>query len=250
MVKKEKVVSVNVNVVSPDVTDLELPSVQEAFVINTHDDLVKYKSLQDSYKTHIKNIALRFDKTRKSAHKAWQDICALEKDFKEPFEKAIDQIEKNGITFLKKVQKEEEDAKKLEQANKAKEILDEARGLDETQKNIDILKTIGEDSLAQKLEAELNNKKQDLSNALHSTLQQTSETDLKDLAVGVKTRTTYKVEVTDKMALIKAIAEGKLSADLVDVNTSAIQELAKGMTGDGIEVCAGVVLRKNIGFTK
>lgn len=46
---------------------------------------------------------------------------------------------------------------------------------------------------------------------------------------GVSTRTTYKAEVTDKAALIAHIAANPQFANLLDVNTSALNQMAKAM---------------------
>lgn len=46
---------------------------------------------------------------------------------------------------------------------------------------------------------------------------------------GISRKTTWKGEITDKMALIKAVAEGKAPATLVDINESVLNQMARAM---------------------
>jgi hypothetical protein len=49
---------------------------------------------------------------------------------------------------------------------------------------------------------------------------------------GISTRTTWSGEVTDKMALIKAVAEGRAPATLLDVNMPALNQMARALKGE------------------
>ncbi len=50
--------------------------------------------------------------------------------------------------------------------------------------------------------------------------------------VGISTREVWKAEVTDKEALIKYIAANPACLNLVDINTSAVNQMAKAMKGN------------------
>lgn len=59
---------------------------------------------------------------------------------------------------------------------------------------------------------------------------------------GISTRTTWGGKVTDKMALIKAVAAGQAPASLLDVNMPALNQMARALKGEmnfpGVEAVA------------
>jgi hypothetical protein len=53
-----------------------------------------------------------------------------------------------------------------------------------------------------------------------------------DKAQGISTRQNWKAEVTDKMALVQAVAAGKLPISMLDVNMTSLNAIAKATKGE------------------
>jgi hypothetical protein len=70
--------------------------------------------------------------------------------------------------------------------------------------------------------------------------------DNKVKVAGISTRTTWSGEVTDKMALIKAVAEGNAPATLLEVNMPALNQMARALKGEMIYPGTKAVATQNI----
>jgi hypothetical protein len=148
------------------------------------------------------------------AHKGIKDL------FKPPLvflKKAEVKIKESMVVYDRKV----ETARKLEE-KRLQDIAEkeEKRLLKLTEKKIERAEASGKTERVEELKEEIETAPQ----AIAPTLAVKAPA-----ASGISYKTTWSGEVTDKMALIKAVAAGKAPETLLDVNTKTLNQMARSM---------------------
>lgn len=203
----------------------------EALKINDQTDVEKSVELERGLKDNKKAIEEGFKPIVEEAHRIHKALTAKRGAFLKPIEDALLLIQRKRNTFLAeqerirreqeaallKAQKEAEEAERLRQAELA-----EARGDNEG------------------AEAILSGQA-----VVHTPFIPSAPEATQVKTEGLVTKTIYKAECTDKMALIKAIASGRTELlDLLVIDQSALNKLA-AVLKDNFNV-AGCSLKKDI----
>lgn len=235
------------------------------FVIDSQENLELANNQRKIIKALIKEVTDTFSPIKKKTHDAWKEAVAQEKRHLEPLEIADKKLS-NGMgnyLMLEEKRKAEEEAKRLEAIRKeqektlekaAKKIENLLGKSTDIQAQIDSLKEALNQSvddteataLRSKLEI-LMVKKNKIEEGIQAKTQEVEQVKFtpppivpvheKSKVSGMGFRTKKEGEVIDKMAVIKAVAQGMIPLDLLEVNQGVLNRLLNaGMTIYGVRV--------------
>ncbi|MBI4395468.1 MAG: hypothetical protein HY548_00135 [Elusimicrobia bacterium] len=156
-----------------------------------------------------KKIEDTFEPVVKKAHDAWKAACKLRNDVESPLDQAERQIKGAMARWYD------------EQERKRKE--EEARIAAEMKKQED------DSRLNQAADLEAAGDKEAAEAVLSAPSVPATVTLEKPKTDGIGMRKRWRAEVIDKMALIKAVAEGKAPAAMLEPNAAKLNELARAM---------------------
>jgi len=237
--------------------DKELVQAGE-FSIESQEDLGEAREFVKHLKERIKKVKETFGAVKDANHKAWKLSVAMEAKFIDPLDTAIDGIKLKANTFLNAEEEKRlaEEARLRVEAEKDRERIEKAlskridklfEGVKDDSKQLEILEEeltlVDADSpeaimldnkigfLKRKIEGSITK-----AEAHKEAAEPTPSFVQPSVAPAEKTKgVTSKMKnvgtVVDKLALIKAIADGKLGLDIVEVSQPKINALVKaGMT--------------------
>lgn len=134
-----------------------------------------------------------------TAYKGWVDAI---KDMKDPLEKANNLLRRSVGVYLAEVKrKEDEERERLRREQEEKRL-----------KEAQVLEDLGKAKEAEKI--------------LDKRISISKPEPIVDKG-GTFTKTLWRAEITDKMALVKAVAEGKVSPNYLEPNMSLLNSVAK-----------------------
>lgn len=212
----------------------------------------------------MKQVADTFDPIIKKAHEAHREAVAQRKKHEQPLIEAESIYKKAMLTYQQEQEKirmeqerklreqaEREQAKLREAAEKAeREAREKAEAL---RKQAEEAAAAGRAEEAAKLAANAQ-KAEDKGAAKAESLQDRASlvatpviASSTPTVTGISTRKTYSAKITDKMALIKAVAEGKAPDNVVEPNQAVLNALARTMK-EGFAY-PGVELATNSGIS-
>ena len=202
-----------------DLMDKEIsPIVElaESLTIKTQDDSNRAQTNLKEIKRRRAMIHEKFDPPVRAAHKAWQAAKSLYNYFVNPFDEAETIIKRKVVTF-----ESEQGRRRQEEARIAEAKRQEAERK-EREKLEAQAKAAEEKGKSEKAEA-LREKAENVTIAPAFTPPAAPKVE------GASFKKVWKGEVTDLLALCKAIAEGRAPANLISINQTALNAFAKGV---------------------
>lgn len=243
---------------TPDITQKITPSIEEArkLVVNTPVALERANELRKVFKGLIKEVTDTFGPIKKKTHEAWKESVAQEKRHLDPLEQADKALSQAmGQFMLEEERKRKEESERAEAAARK----EREKALDKVNKKIDELLTKSGDVQGKidALNAELYKtditdieaaairgrievlmaRKAALGSNIEAKAAQVAETeaaymvapastDKPKAPAGMGFRTTRVAEVINKMALVKAVAEGRVPLDVLEIHAGNLNRLA------------------------
>lgn len=187
----------------------------ESLQIKSYEDTALAQSQLQEIKRRQKIVKDRLEPIRENQHKAWKGVCNLITDLLKPLEAAESMIKKKCIAFDDEQRRKQEEAARRAEAQRQEEERKKQEKLEAQAKKAE------EKGQIEKAEA-LREQKEAVAIA-PQFIPPPPPTAIK----GSSFRKTWKGEVTDMVALCRAIAEGKASPNLVMANMPAINAHAK-----------------------
>jgi hypothetical protein len=194
------------------------PIVQEAtaLVVQDQEESTHAQGILQEIKRRAKVIAERMERPVRAAYEAWKAVKELENGLLKPLAEAESIIKRKVIAFenVQSIKREEEQrraqAKADEEARKEREKLEaQAKKAEEKGKS--------EKAEALRAQAEV----------VHAAPVFTPPAPAK--VQGTAFKKVWRAEVTDLKALCGAVADGKAPLNLVSINPSAMNALARGV---------------------
>lgn len=199
---------------------IDLPKIQP-MPIKTSEDLERAKKIDTACKEYKKFVCEKLDPIIKDAHDAHKKLVALKKEELEPILK----IESLNLKYGKEYRQEQ---RRLEEEARQKAIREQEE------------KRLAE---AEELQKAGMAKEADRVMEKRITVPKDEIPEKPDFG-GMRIVERWKAIVIDKMALIKAIAEGKADSSLLDPNMPNLNELARKKKIEG-EILPGVRAEKS-----
>jgi hypothetical protein len=151
-----------------------------------------------------------FKPAREATHKAWKSVTSLIASFVEPLNEAKDLCADKAKVWRRQEESRRQELARKEQAEAQKkadeELLRHATRLEEA----------GQAQLAQEVIEQ-------------PVAQVTVPVQKIEAPAGTSYRSNWQMEVTDFMALVKAVAEGKVDPDVLEPNATVLRQRAKAL---------------------
>lgn len=188
------------------------------FIIETDEDYSRAAEVLKDYKTQAKELTaerVKITKPLDVSKKATMDFFRSPLDF---LGKAESTIKKAMIAYQEKLE-----AKRREEERKLQEAADKERKYQEdlALKRLATAEKKGDEERIEQVEEEI----EEIQTGTVAPVLASN----KPKVQGISTRETWSGEVTDKMALIKAVAAGQAPETLLDVNTKTMNQMARAM---------------------
>lgn len=180
-------------------------------------------------KSLIQEVETTFGPIKEKAHDTWKEVVAQEKRFLLPLQAADKKIRGKIGTYMLSVKQQREEQERLDRlAEEAKKTWEEQK--DRIEDDVSSFKISEEDATEKLKELEV------VKNSATPQLQNLASTMIPQVE-GMRHWTEKIGEVVDKAALLKAVVEGGISLDLVDINLKVLQRLVRsGMDLPGVKV--------------
>jgi phage-related minor tail protein len=189
-----------------------------ALVVRTADNSLQAQEILKNLKATAKRVYEKFHPPVEAAHAAWKAAKDLENFFMKPFEEAEGIIKRKVVTFQQEIERNQrEEAARIE-AQRAQE---ERLRKEELQRQADAAAAKGKAEKAEALRAK----------AEEYVAPPVFVPPVVAQASGTAFKKTWKAEVTDLPAFLKAVAEGRAPLGVISINESALNAYAKGVKG-------------------
>jgi phage-related minor tail protein len=189
-----------------------------ALVVKSPETSLQAQEFLKHIKTTAKRVYEKFHPPVEAAHAAWKAAKDLENFFMTPFEEAERIIKRKVVAFQQEIeQRQREEAARIE-AQRAQE---ERLRKEELQRQADAAAAKGKAEKAEALRAK----------AEEYVAPPVFVPPVVSQASGTAFKKTWKAEVTDLPAFLKAVAEGRAPLGVISINESALNAYAKGVKG-------------------
>jgi phage-related minor tail protein len=187
-------------------------------VVKSSDQSLQAQECLRAIKSRAKKVEDFFAEMKQTAYDAWKSVVAKEKSFLDPLSTAESIIKRKVVAFQQEIErKQREEAARIE-AQRAQE---ERLRKEELQRQADAAAAKGKAEKAEALRAK----------AEEYVAPPVFVPPVVAQASGTAFKKTWKAEVTDLPAFLKAVAEGRAPLGVISINESALNAYAKGVKG-------------------